>query len=196
VLTISSSVTCVSKLHHKAGQGDINLPVTETVDKWLLSSTIISAVLIPSSIPHNLVHNLRNRNWVSRRTVLASKTATVGVRNMTLMIRRIDILSIPARWEDNRRTNTLRAVLGWKLPSVFGITWSETLSVSETAMADGDSVVGLGQWTTCKHTESGLEGGHLVVLGAVWHVVDGHSTVLLKTDVGHLGNALEGTVLG
>jgi hypothetical protein len=35
--------------------------VTEAVDEWLLAVTIPSGVLVATGIPHNLVHDLRDK---------------------------------------------------------------------------------------------------------------------------------------
>ena len=161
----------------------------------MLAVSVPLIVLVLSSVPHDLVHDLGNGNWVRSRAVGAAETAAVGVRDMALVVWRINILPIPARWEDDGCTDALGAVLVWQLASVLAIAWCEALSVSEASMADRDSVVFGGGWVTSDHAEAGLECSHLVVFGAVWHVVDCHATILLKSYVGELGDALERAVL-
>jgi hypothetical protein len=144
-----------------------------------------------------IIYYLRNGDWVSLRAVRGTKTTSVRVSDMTPMVRRIKVDTIPARGEDDSGTNALGAVLGWQLTRVLRVAGSEAFPVTETAVTDGCLVVVLPvRGISGKHTEARLESGHLVVDGAVWHVIYCHSAVLLKPYVGHLRDALECTVLG
>lgn len=124
------------------------------------------------------------------------ETTAVGVRDVALVVRRVEIFSIPARWEDDRCPNPARTVFVRQLSGVFGIAWGEAFAITEAAMTDGGLVSFLGHWVASDHAEAWLKGSHLAVLGAVGHVVDGHAAILLQSNVGELRNALEGAVLG
>jgi hypothetical protein len=62
-------------------------------------------------------------------------------------------------------------------------------------MAERGAAGFLSHGVASNHTEAGLEGGHLAVLGGVGHVVDGHTAVLLETYVGKLRDALKGRII-
>lgn len=174
--------------------GDIR--VAEAVDEGLLATSVPSSIAVLSSIPHNFVHDLGNGNGVSRRAVRGAEATAVGVGNVGLVIRRVEIDTIPAGREDDGSTDTSGAELGWELARVLGITRSETLAVSEAAMADrGFVFVLLVRGVSGDHPEAGLECRHLAILRRVRHVVDSHASVLLKAEVGKLGNPLEGAIL-
>lgn len=116
---------------------------------------------------------------------------------MTLMIRGIQVLAIPAAREDNRRADPLGAILRRQLRGIFPIAGSKPLAVAQTSVADGGLVgVFLHHGVAGDHAETGFEGRHFAVHRAVRHVVDGHAAVLLEADVGELGDALEGGVFG
>ena len=92
-------------------------------------------VFISPRVIHDLIHDLRDGNWVASRTIWGTKTSTVGVRDVTLMVGRVKIDAIPAGWEDDGCTNTLGAVLEGKLASIFVVAWGKALPVTEASMA-------------------------------------------------------------
>lgn len=176
------------------------LPVTsaiaEAVHKWLLAGAIPGVVLVLSGVPHDLVHDLWNGDRMRAWACWGAETSAVGISNVALVVRRIEIFAVPAGGEDDGSPNAARAILVGKLSSVFGIAGSEALAVAHAAMADGCFVGFFGHWVAGDHAEAGLEGGHLAVLGAVWHVVDGHASVLLEPNIGELRHTVESAVLG
>lgn len=173
----------------------INLPVAEAVHERLLSTTVPLVVLVLARIPHDLIHDLWNCYRMRARTRWRAQTATIRVRNMALMVRRIQILAIPTAREDNSCANAPRAVLVRQLRSILAIAWRKALTIFQTTMAYGSSIGFLGKWVASQHAEAGLKGSHLAVLGGVSHVVDCHAAVLLQSDVGELRNALKGAIL-
>jgi hypothetical protein len=55
---------------------------------------------------------------------------------VALVIRTVEIFTIPAGWEDDSRSNTVGARLEREALGVFAIAWSKAFSVSKTAVAD------------------------------------------------------------
>lgn len=129
------------------------------------------------------------------RTLWRAQPPTVTIRHVALVIRRIEVLTVPTAREDDSRADPLGAVLERQLCRVLGVAGREALAVSEAAVADGGLVlVRLGHGVAGEHAEAGLEGGHFAVGGRVRHVVDGHAAVLLDADIGKLRDTLERAV--
>lgn len=63
-----------------------DLPITEAVNKWLLACAVPRSILVPSSIPHDLVHDLRYSDRMSARAIHGPKTSGVGVSDVALVI--------------------------------------------------------------------------------------------------------------
>lgn len=130
------------------------------------------------------------------RAIRRPQPPSVRIRHMRLMVRRIEVLSIPAARENNRRPNPAGAILIRQLGGILAIAGREALAVLQAPMAQAGFRGLLGRRVAGEHAEAGLEGGHFAVFGGVGHVVDGHAAVLLQSDVGELRDALEGRVLG
>jgi hypothetical protein len=112
------------------------------------------------------------------------------------MIWRVEILPIPARWEDDGCADATGAILVGQLGSILRIAGGKALAVAKTAMADGRAISFLRHWIASYHAEARFEGCHFVVLCRVWHVIHCHATILLESNVGELRNALKYAILG
>jgi hypothetical protein len=132
VLAVAGAVVAVSSVNLVMRSDS---PISKAVYERLLAAPIPFIVLVPSSVPHYFIHDLRNRNWMRAWARRRPKTSTVRVRDMALVIRGVEILSVPARREDDCRADASRAVLRWELRSILGVAWRKALAILETAMA-------------------------------------------------------------
>lgn len=167
----------------------VDLPITKAIHERLFA-VIPLIVLVATRIPHYLVHDLRDSNGMRAGTRGGSKAPTVRVSDVTLVVRTIEVLAVPAARKDNSCANALGTVLCRQLTRVFSITWCKALAIAETAVADGHTVVSLGHGIASEHAETWFEGGQFVVFGTVGHVVHCHAATLLDPDIGHLWNSL------
>lgn len=120
---------------------------------------------------------------------------------MTHVIRRIEVLTIPAGWESHIGHDPGRARLGWE---VHGL-WEPGAKVLKTCIRDLPEPRGLlltpVRSFADEHAKSLLEGrylGRLLVVGQpVLHVVYGHAPIgAFKSDVGDLWDPVIGAVAG
>lgn len=105
-------------------------PVTSLVtvgeDEWLLAvdELWVETVGIPSDLVEEGDEALRMRSWA------LSGVDTVWVGHVRLVVWAIEVLSVPAGWEEDLRTDTVLAVALWE---VVGL-WS---AFAETGVVDG-----------------------------------------------------------
>jgi len=130
------------------------------------------------------------------RAVWSTQTTAVRVRDVALVIWGIEVLAVPARREDDSRSNSTRTVLVGQLRSVLCITRRKAFTILQASVADACLVGLLGHGIARNHAKPWLEGCHLIVLGRVRHVVYRHTAILLEPYVGELWHTLESTVLG
>lgn len=96
-----------------------------------------------------------------RRTLITGKGTCARIGNMTLVIRAVHILPVPAGRKDDGCSNTARAGLGGKCLGVFGVARRAGASrgafaSSKTAMADTGGHAGFGAkiGISCEHAEA------------------------------------------
>lgn len=120
---------------------------------------------------------------------------------MAHVIRRIEVLSIPAGWEPHVGHDAGRARLVWKVHRL-GEPGAQVLKtgIRELSETGGLLLAPVGSFAD-EHAESLFKGGHLgrllVVGQPILHVVDGHAAVgPLEADVGYLWDPVVGTISG
>jgi len=121
---------------------------------------------------------------------------------MTLMIRAIQILPIPARRKRNRGPNPTRTRLIGQIEEIVARARRASerilLDVGIAAMAELLLLSGFGAQTGVAddHAETGLEGGDFgfAVIGR--NVVDCDAFAAFEAQVNHLGNSFEGSIPG
>ena len=117
-----------------------------------------------------------------------------GVGHVGLVVGRVEVDTIPARWEEDLGTETVRALLGRE---AVGVGRSAAVVQADVADSLLGKVVATGSegGSTGKHTETLGEGSDVVVVGtASLQVVDGH-TALDTLTVTRLRNQGVGSVL-
>ena len=106
------------------------------------------------------------------RTSGRAQASRVRVRDVALVVGRIEVLAVPAAGEDDSRPDPVRTVLVGQLARVFGVAGREAFAVAKAAMADAYAVVLRAHGVAGDHAEAGFEGCHFAVHGGVGHVVD------------------------
>jgi hypothetical protein len=146
---------------------------------------------------------------VEEETVTAD--GALGVSHVRRVVRGVEILSIPARGEEDVGTDSSGTLSGGEGDGVPASgtrvrVGTVTLEVrAEATEANGTSIdiVGsrgppcTGHWVTSDHTETLLESSDLLITADGLDVIDGHTTVGVADElVGHLGYANETAVAG
>jgi len=183
--------------------------VSGTIHERLLPVLVVLRVGKLRGVVHDLVHDLWDTHGVGGRTLVSREVGVAGIGDVAMMIGRVDVLAVPAGWEDVRDADTARTRLGRELGRVGAVAGGAV--AARGALGFGQAAVAVDEGTGSLRTKGGITSNHAEALGECGsflvattegpHVVDGETAVLLEEGaieaaVGHLWDATECAVFG
>lgn len=146
--------------------------ITVGENKWLLVTVPLVAELI--GVPCDFIEERDEALWV--RWWAASRIDTVWVGHVRLVIWRVEVDTVPARWEEDLSAKTVWAVDVWQLVGL----WSRN---SEAGVVDGALLESVGEgaeaWGAGEHTESWWESQEALL--KLWVILVGALKIVDKT---------------
>lgn len=150
--------------HQKVAVKPVSSGITHGPDEWL--AVAIPHVLELVDVPQNLVKDGDKMNRMSVGTA-PTVVRTYWIGHVGLMIRSVEILSVPARREENLRSKTIGTI---HVREARGLGISGILVVVEAVVTDGvgGSIVARSslEWITSNHPETFGERLQFVVVWA------------------------------